>query len=53
MTELIDLTTLASLGQHFSTVEDCAETKADVIRLQNELDLIKGFLSSLYGKTYE
>lgn len=50
MTDLIDLATLASLGQHFSSHEDVAELKVALAGVQNDLALIKGFLLQQFGK---
>lgn len=53
MTELIDLATLANLGQHFSTHEDVAELKATLTSVQTDLALIKNFLFQQYGRLCE
>lgn len=50
MTELIDIATLASLGQHFVSHEDMERVKNPVASLQNDLELIKQFLVEKFGK---
>ncbi|ODM99835.1 putative zinc finger protein [Orchesella cincta] len=52
MTDLIDLSTLSALGQHFSTVEDVAELKTMLGRVQDDLSAIKNFLTNEYGANF-
>lgn len=47
--DIIDLATLASLGQHFATVQDSTELRGNFASLENDVAIIKQFLSQKYG----